>query len=111
MSTRERSEEEKARIKEYGRESRFTFRNIAEHQLRKDLKEEALEICKPFLGKFAECSQEKGLMVVFSCRKQFKAVQDCLSVHNSEEKWLEYKAAHAEELSVRSQGKKYEKQK
>ena len=90
-------------MKERARASRLTdsklsFKNYAEHQLRLQLKDEALEICKPQIGEFAECAQEKGLMVVWSCRSLHKAVHNCLAVHNGEEAWQKYKLEHKAEL-------------
>jgi COX assembly protein 1 len=94
--------EEIARFKDAGRESRFHFRNLAEHQLRQQLKDEALEICDPHVAKFAECAKEKGLLVVWSCRHFYKDVQNCLSIHNSEEAWQKYKAANEDEIERRA---------
>ena len=98
--------ERRARLKELGRGSRLSFRNIAESRLRQDLKEEAMEICDPQIKAFAECSQEKGLMVVFSCHHLFKKVQECLNTHNGEEAWQKYKAEHLDELEDRATGRK-----
>jgi Cytochrome c oxidase biogenesis protein Cmc1 like len=96
------SSETKARMKDLARDSRFTFRNLAEHQLRRELKEEALEICNPQLKDFAGCAQEKGLMVVFSCNSLFGKVNECLNEHNGEEAWQKYKAKHADEIERRA---------
>ena len=95
----------KARAKELGRGSRLSFRNIAEHQLRQELKEEALEICDPEIKAFAQCAQEKGLMVVFSCRSLFHKVNECLNKHAGEEAWQKYKAEHEDEIEYRATGK------
>jgi N-acetylglucosamine kinase-like BadF-type ATPase len=94
--------ESRARMKEMARDSRFNFRNLAEHQLRRELKEEAIEICNPQLKEFAECSQEKGLMVVFSCQSFFQKVNECLNEHNGVEAWEKYKAKHADEIERRA---------
>jgi Cytochrome c oxidase biogenesis protein Cmc1 like len=94
--------EKKARLKEMARDSRFNFRNLAEHQLRRELKEEAIEICNPEIKNFAECSQEKGLMVVFSCQPLFRKVNECLKIHNGEEAWQKYKTKHADEIIRRA---------
>lgn len=94
--------EQAARAKEAGRDSRLSFRNLAEHQLRRELKEVGMEICKPQIHEFAECSQEKGLMVVFSCQHLFQKVNDCLSIHNGEEAWQKYKAKHEDEIERRA---------
>ena len=96
------SPETRARMKEEARDSRFTLRNLAEHQVRRELKEAALEICNPQIKDFAECSHEKGLMVVFSCQKLFREVNECLNEHNGEEAWQKYKAKHADEIEKRA---------
>jgi Cytochrome c oxidase biogenesis protein Cmc1 like len=94
--------EARARMKEMARDSRFTFRNLAEHQLRRELKEEAIEICNPQLKDFAICAQEKGLMVVYSCQSLFRKVNECLNEHNGEEAWQKYKVKHAAEIERRA---------
>ena len=94
--------EARARSKDLARDSRFTFRNLAEHQLRRELKEEAMEICNPQLKDFAECAQEKGLMVVFSCNALFRKVNECLNEYNGEEAWQKYKVLHADEIERRA---------
>lgn len=94
--------ERKSRAKDMARESRFHFRNFAEHQARRDLKEEAMDICKPYIQTFAECSKEKGLMVVFSCRALWQDVNKCMMVHNSEEAWQKFKKEHEDEIERRA---------
>lgn len=89
-------------MKETARDSRFHFRNLAEHQLRRELKEEAMEKCTPQLHEFAECSQEKGLMVVFSCQSLFRKVNECLQEHNSDAAWQKYKLKHEDEIEKRA---------
>lgn len=102
MATTDPLAEEKARRKDYSRESRLSFRNFAEHQLRNELKEAALEKCKPKVGAFAECAKETGLGVIFSCRTEYNEVKECLAIHNSEDAWRRYKADHMEELERRA---------
>jgi hypothetical protein len=93
---------EQGRLKEMGRESRLSFRNFAEHQLRRECKEAAMEICKPQVKAFAECAQEKGLMVVWSCKQLHNDVQDCLTIHNGEEAWERYKEDNKERLEKKA---------
>jgi len=90
--------EAKARVKDAGRSSRLSFKNFAEHQLRKELKEIALAKCKDHVQAFGKCAQDNGLMVVFNCRDKSKAVNDCLHIHNSEEEWQKYKTLHQDEI-------------
>jgi Cytochrome c oxidase biogenesis protein Cmc1 like len=98
-----RSEAEmKGRMKDYARESRFTFRNAAEYQLKRELKEEAMEKCYEQLKNFAVCSEAKGLMVIISCRPLFQKVNECLGKHNGEEAWQAYKEKNKDELERRA---------
>ena len=94
--------EGKARAKDAARDSRFHFSNFAEHSMRREMKEEALEKCNNQVKEFAECAQEKGLWVVWSCSKQHAAIKQCLALHNSEEAWVRYKEEHKDELEARS---------
>ena len=96
------SRENRARMKDQGRESRLSFRKFAEHRMRQDLKEEALEKCHPEVSKFAECAQEQGLLVIFKCNQFHKQVQECLAIHNSEQAWERYKLEHKDELEKRA---------
>jgi hypothetical protein len=61
-----------------------------------------MEICNPEIKSFAECSQEKGLMVVFSCQSLFQEVNKCLQIHNGEEAWQKYKEKNADEIEKRA---------
>lgn len=106
MSSADSSEtaELRARFKDNARDSRLTFKNRAEDLLRRDLKEKAMGICKPQLGAFAECAEEKGLMVVFRCQGFLKEVNKCLTVHNGEEAWQQYKKEHQDVIERRARG-------
>lgn len=94
--------EHKARTKEFSREGRLSFRNFAEHQMRREFKEIALQKCQEPIREFAECAQEKGLAVVISCRHLNKAINDCMAVENSNEAFEIYKQEHADELEKRT---------
>jgi hypothetical protein len=61
-----------------------------------------METCRPQVTEFAECAQEKGLMVIFSCNQFHRAVQECLAIHNGEEAWQKYKAANEDEIARRA---------
>jgi len=101
-----RDAEHKARTKEFSREGRLSFRNFAEHQMRREFKELALQQCQEPIREFAQCAQEKGLLVVFSCRHLNKAINDCMAIHNSNEAFEKYKQEHEEELEKRTIGSK-----
>ena len=85
-------------IKDVGREGRLSFRKLAEHQLRKDFKREAMEKCHVPLKAFADCAKAEGLLVVFRCREFHSAVNDCMAAYHSTERWELYKIDHAAEL-------------
>lgn len=92
------NDEAKARIKDSGRASRLSFKNFAEHQLRKELKEIALIKCRDQVQAFGRCAQETGLMVVWKCRDKSKEVNACLATQGGEEEWQKYKLLHKDEL-------------
>lgn len=94
--------EAKARIKDAGREGRLSFRNFAEHQMRREFKDMALDKCSEHVRRFALCAEEQGLMVVFNCRHHSKALNECMAVHNSPEAFEKYMVEHKEELEKRT---------
>eukprot|EP00560_Eucampia_antarctica_P008414 CAMPEP_0197825120 /NCGR_PEP_ID=MMETSP1437-20131217/2256_1 /TAXON_ID=49252 ORGANISM="Eucampia antarctica, Strain CCMP1452" /NCGR_SAMPLE_ID=MMETSP1437 /ASSEMBLY_ACC=CAM_ASM_001096 /LENGTH=68 /DNA_ID=CAMNT_0043424991 /DNA_START=109 /DNA_END=312 /DNA_ORIENTATION=- len=57
--------EHKARVKDASRESRLSFRNFAEHQMRREFKEKAIDKCRPSIQAFGKCAEETGLSVVW----------------------------------------------
>lgn len=98
--------EHKARTKEVSREGRLSFRNFAEHQMRREFKDVALEKCQGPIREFAQCAQEQGLLVVVKCRHLNKAINECMAIHNSNEAFEKYKQENADELDkkiIRSQ--------
>mmetsp|Transcript_19323 Transcript_19323/g.53739 ORF Transcript_19323/g.53739 Transcript_19323/m.53739 type:complete len:120 (-) Transcript_19323:394-753(-) len=98
----EMSEAEKQnKIKEYSRQGRLSFRNFAEHQLRNEFKELAMEKCNLQIKAFAECGKEEGLMVIFRCQEFSKDVKECMAVHNSQAAWERYKQLHDADLQQR----------
>lgn len=90
--------ERKARIKDASRQSRLSFKKFGEHQLRREFKDMAIEKCNDAIKEFAMCAQEKGLMVVFSCRHLNRAVNECMAIHNSNEAFERYKDANQDVL-------------
>jgi hypothetical protein len=101
------SPEEMARMKDDGRSSRLSFRHRAEYLLRRDLKEEAMQVhCHTHLADFATCAKEKGVFVVWSCQPHLKKLNECLAIHNGEEAFEKYKETHKDELERRSRGEK-----
>ena len=86
-------------IKDASRQGRLSFRKFAEHQLRNEFKEEAMDKCKLQIRAFAECGRDEGLMVVFRCRDFQKEVNDCMAIYNSPEAFEKYKQRHAADLN------------
>jgi hypothetical protein len=93
-------------IRDDGRAARLSFKNFAEHQIRSEFKEEAVRKCAPQIRDFGECATEKGLAVVFLCRKFNRAITECMYVHNSDEvfaKYLEKNPGVIEKRTIQSQ--------
>lgn len=88
-------------VKDTGREGRLSFRNFAEHQLRNEFKREAMQKCDVQLRAFSECGKAEGLMVVFRCREFKKAVDECMAVYNSSERFELFKQEHVEDFERR----------
>ena len=109
MSTTEQqplSAEQAARIKDAGRDNRLSFRKFGEHQLRREFKEMAVEKCRTEINAFGKCAQESGLMVVWKCRQLNKEIQNCMSVHNSQEAFEKYKLENQDLLLQKTPGMK-----
>mmetsp|Transcript_14747 Transcript_14747/g.20119 ORF Transcript_14747/g.20119 Transcript_14747/m.20119 type:complete len:109 (-) Transcript_14747:2-328(-) len=102
MQQNEEGAEGRAKTKDYSRESRLSFRKFAEHQMRREFKEEAIEKCRPHVMAFGKCAEESGLMVVFKCRQFSKDLNGCMATHNSNEAWDKYKEDHKDELEKRT---------
>lgn len=94
--------EHKARTKDFSRESRLSFRNFAEHQMRREFKDIALEKCQEPIRDFAQCAQEQGLLVVWNCRHLNKKINECMAVHNSNEAFEKYKKEHEDVLDKKT---------
>lgn len=94
--------ERQARTKDFARESRLSFRNFAEHQMRQEFKQMAIDKCHEQIREFAECAEETGLLVVIKCRQQMKAINECMAIHNSNDAFEKYKKEHADELERRT---------
>ena len=103
MSTpTENPPEVKAQIKDEGRDSRLSFRQFAEHKMRREFKDVAIEKCRDHMRNFGQCAQDNGLLVVFKCRDLNRKINDCMMEHNSPERFEEYLKTHADELEKRT---------
>lgn len=86
------------RVKDEGREGRLSFRRYAEHELRTELKQDALKKCDLQVGAFAECIKDEGLWAPFRCGEYQKDVNECMAVYNSEERFQMYKKEHEADI-------------
>jgi hypothetical protein len=67
-----------------------SLRKNNEEVLRKVLQAEAREKCMSFTKAFGDCAKEASIMVVFKCRDENRAMQDCLSREYNEEKFAQF---------------------
>lgn len=45
----------------------------------------ATDKCVDYFRDFGKCASEQGLMVVFNCRAQNKAMSDCMDTHYNDD--------------------------
>ncbi|EHS63921.1 hypothetical protein MJO28_003649 [Puccinia striiformis f. sp. tritici] len=57
-----------------------------EDEFQKRIKLAALKQCDPVVAAFASCSSTRTISVAWACRKEWKAVQECMQIHMTEEK-------------------------
>jgi COX assembly mitochondrial protein 1 len=92
----------RAQVKDDGRDARLSFRKFAEHKMKREFKEEAIKKCEQPLKNFGQCAQESGLLVVFKCREFNRKINECMTEHNSPEKFEEFLKANQDELDKRT---------
>jgi len=85
-------------VKGTGRESRLSFRNFAENQLRRDFKADAMKKCDLQIAALAECIKDEGLLAPFKCKEYKRHVNECMVVYNSEERFGLYVKEHEEDI-------------
>ncbi|KAJ0407348.1 hypothetical protein P43SY_004776 [Pythium insidiosum] len=90
---------DKETAKERFRASRLQWSNQAEHRLRQELNDIAIAKCRHVTEQFASCAREQGLMVVFRCREQNKAMNDCLHQYTNPEQFAAYKEKREQEMA------------
>ena len=67
-----------------------SLRKNNEEVLRKAFMQQAREACMDMTHEFGRCAKEASIMVVFNCRAENKAMQDCLSREYNEETFKLY---------------------
>lgn len=70
--------------------SGIPLRRNNEEVLRRALANEAREKCLSYTQAFGKCAEESGMMVVIQCRKENRAMQDCLKQHYNEEAFVKF---------------------
>ena len=94
--------QDKSRIRDDGRDARLSFRRFAEHKMKREFKEEAIQKCEVHLKNFGQCAQDSGLLVVFKCRDLNRKINECMMEHNSPERFEAYLKDHEDELEKRT---------
>ena len=93
---------DKQAVKDDGRDARLSFRRFAEHKMKREFKEHAIEKCSDHLKAFGQCAQDNGLMVVFKCRHLNKAINECMYRENSPEAFEQFLKDNQAELEKRT---------
>lgn len=70
------------------------MRKANEEVLRKKLENEAREKCASAIESFAECGKRESIMVVFNCRKENRAMSDCMAANCNEPVFEEFLKSH-----------------
>jgi Cytochrome c oxidase biogenesis protein Cmc1 like len=82
----------KDEVKYLAREGRLT--KAGQEILRKKFYNEAKEKCSEHFKAFGDCAKESGLMVVINCRKQNRAMGDCMDLNCSEAAFESFLKSH-----------------
>lgn len=69
---------------------KIPLRRNNEEVLRRGLASEAREKCLSYTNDFGKCAQASGMLVVIQCRKENRAMQDCLNMHYNEEEFVKF---------------------
>eukprot|EP00286_Rhodomonas_abbreviata_P016231 CAMPEP_0181325246 /NCGR_PEP_ID=MMETSP1101-20121128/20815_1 /TAXON_ID=46948 /ORGANISM="Rhodomonas abbreviata, Strain Caron Lab Isolate" /LENGTH=110 /DNA_ID=CAMNT_0023433525 /DNA_START=17 /DNA_END=349 /DNA_ORIENTATION=- len=68
-----------ARLDSENRDVRLGRRTLPEEKaIYDEAKRNAINACKPHIDAFAACDKLQGLMVIFNCRKENNAMNDCM---------------------------------
>eukprot|EP00239_Pterosperma_sp_CCMP1384_P004958 CAMPEP_0197844494 /NCGR_PEP_ID=MMETSP1438-20131217/1484_1 /TAXON_ID=1461541 /ORGANISM="Pterosperma sp., Strain CCMP1384" /LENGTH=84 /DNA_ID=CAMNT_0043455309 /DNA_START=203 /DNA_END=457 /DNA_ORIENTATION=+ len=63
----------------------------AEEALRSRMKADALDKCEETKRKFAECTSSRTISIIWACRDELDAFNQCLSKHTSDGVLEQYK--------------------
>ncbi|XP_041480530.1 COX assembly mitochondrial protein homolog [Lytechinus variegatus] len=55
----------------------------------KKMREKAKVRCSEYVDEFTRCCKEKGLTMAFSCRKENRALKDCISGYYQDKEFFE----------------------
>uniref|UniRef100_A0A7S2US42 COX assembly mitochondrial protein n=1 Tax=Fibrocapsa japonica TaxID=94617 RepID=A0A7S2US42_9STRA len=84
------------------RNSRLSWSNQAQYRLQQELNEVALQKCADQVKAFADCSKDSGFLVIWSCREQNKAMNECLHSYTSQECLEAYQREREQQLMVKA---------
>eukprot|EP00250_Pteridium_aquilinum_P026820 c33647_g1_i1 orf=81-350(+) len=80
----------------FGDDARETrLKKKVEEALRSKMKAKALRECDALAAKYAECTSGRTLSVVWTCRPQFKLLNECLHQYTNDDVLEEYKKKYA----------------
>mmetsp|Transcript_6734 Transcript_6734/g.19867 ORF Transcript_6734/g.19867 Transcript_6734/m.19867 type:complete len:97 (+) Transcript_6734:262-552(+) len=85
-------------VSDPGRDGRLKWSKYAEHEARKELSAVAIKKCDEFLAAFSACARRENLMVVFNCRAENRAMNECLHQYTNETAFETYKLERSAEL-------------
>ncbi|KAI5474983.1 cytochrome c oxidase biogenesis protein Cmc1-like protein [Pseudohyphozyma bogoriensis] len=70
----------------YTNEARFALSRSEEDKLVKKCQSEALKLCEKPVGAFTKCAEGRTVTVAWSCRTEFKAMQDCMAIYMTQDR-------------------------
>ncbi|EKX38013.1 hypothetical protein GUITHDRAFT_115776 [Guillardia theta CCMP2712] len=74
-----------ARKDDSNRESRLRKTFPEEKRIADIVKSDAVAACKKEINEFAQCEKANGLFVIFNCRLQNNAMNECMKRHMTQE--------------------------
>lgn len=77
------------------------MRKVNEEVLRKKLQNEGRDKCDEFFKAFGKCAKEQGMMVVINCRKENRAMSDCMERTCNEKEFEKYLVSHGLPMPVK----------
>lgn len=89
--------------KNAGRDGRLSWSHVQEYQLQQELNEIARKECKPVIQNFGKCAERTGLGVVFQCRAENSAMNDCLNGYTNPDAFEAFRLKREREILAERQ--------